>query len=155
MARPGEGQPEAATANRLPMLSGRIAAPAQPVGEGEGEGLGVRLPVLLGALTAEAPAPACSQLSSSFGARRSVGSPAARTQHQVGIVAAQATLRKQDGNFGRGHQQSAVARLGQHVGEAWLERQSGNGTSVPGNPAPGIDRAEPQQPLARFRKCSR
>ena len=90
----------------------------------------------------------CRHLPGSLGARRSVRAPAAPALFEVGIIAADATLRQQYGDVGSCRAETAVAGVEQHMGEARLERQRGDGAAVSGDAALIVDGAEARQPAA-------
>ena len=72
------------------------------------------------------------------------------TYFKVCIGAAQPALGDQHRHFGGDLPEAARRRLDQHVREARLERQAGDGAAVRGDLPTIVNGAQPRQPVARF-----
>ena len=130
--RRGRVEPEAAAADRLPMLAGRVAAAREAVGEGEGDGL-AELVACAPRLVAGAPCPILRHAPCGLGARALVGAPAAVAQLEVGVVAAKAAL----GEQGRGLRRRARRNRARPASISMCARRGSSGKPAMARPCGG------------------
>jgi hypothetical protein len=80
----------------------------------------------------------------------SIAPPAPMPHFQIRIIATQPTFGEQGRCVSRRAGEAPLARIDQHMGEAWLKRDGGNGFAMCSDMSIAVDCTQSRQSLPRF-----